>query len=228
MKAFLLSAGYGKRLLPLTKNKPKCLIKIKKKPMLGFWISKLSKLKVSKYIINTHYLHEQVNSYVKKYYKKYNIFISYEKNLLGTAGTLINYFKKNKIETTLLIHVDNYCLENINNLIKAHKNRPKDCLMTMMIFKTKKPNLCGIVKLDKKNVVKEFYEKQTGKNGNLANCAVYILSPECIRIILKKYKKFNDFSIEIIPKFINKIFTYQTDRLFKDMGTLKILKKLNS
>ena len=44
MKAILLSAGYGTRLMPYTKNTPKCLMKINDKPLLEFWIEKLLKI----------------------------------------------------------------------------------------------------------------------------------------------------------------------------------------
>ena len=44
LKAILLSAGFGTRLRPLTENIPKCLIKVKGKPLLDIWLSKLEKL----------------------------------------------------------------------------------------------------------------------------------------------------------------------------------------
>ena len=54
MNALLLSAGYGKRLWPLTKNKPKCLIDIfEGENLLNLWIKKLIKLNVKKIIVNT-------------------------------------------------------------------------------------------------------------------------------------------------------------------------------
>ena len=48
MNAFLLAAGKGLRLRPYTQNIPKCLIKIKKKPLLDFWLNKLEKINISK------------------------------------------------------------------------------------------------------------------------------------------------------------------------------------
>ena len=41
----LLSAGYGKRLRPLTKNTPKCLLPINNTNLLEHWIEKLKKIK---------------------------------------------------------------------------------------------------------------------------------------------------------------------------------------
>ncbi len=55
MKALILAAGYGKRLRPITKNIPKCLVKIKNKPILNYWIENLIKYKFKNILVNTHY-----------------------------------------------------------------------------------------------------------------------------------------------------------------------------
>ena len=60
MKAILLSAGYGTRLMPYTKSTPKCLMKINNKPLLEFWIEKLLKIGFTSILINLHYKKEKV------------------------------------------------------------------------------------------------------------------------------------------------------------------------
>tara|TARA_B110000027_G_C16103139_1_gene294037 strand:- start:25 stop:729 length:705 start_codon:yes stop_codon:yes gene_type:complete len=225
MNAILLSAGFGKRLLPFTKTKPKCLINIyKKENLLELWLEKLHKLNVKKVVINTHYKKDLISSYLKKSKYKKKIEISYEKKILGTAGTLIKHKKLLKNDDLILVHSDNYCEENLELFLKAHINRPKNCLMTMLTFRTKKPENCGIVKVDKNNIVKEFFEKKKIKKGNLANGAIYILSKEIYPELTKK--KYLDFSNEVIPRYINKILTYETNSYFIDIGTPQSLKKI--
>ena len=46
MNAFLLAASKGLRLRPYTENIPKCHIKVKKKPLLDYWLNELDKIKV--------------------------------------------------------------------------------------------------------------------------------------------------------------------------------------
>jgi len=219
MNAILLAAGYGTRLLPITKNTPKCLVKINNDNLLNIWIKKLVSAKVNDILVNTHYLSDQVENFLKKNLHTRKIKIFKEKELLGTAGTLIanlNFYKK---EDGLLIHADNYCAENLNFLIDAHKKRPKECLMTMLTFECNDPLSCGIVQVNNKGIVVNFYEKSNLDKGQIANGAVYILSPEFIEIIKTKYSKAKDFSNEIIKNFLGRIYTYKTKKYFADMGT---------
>lgn len=92
-------------------------------------------------------------------------------------------------EDGLLIHSDNYCLADFNAFLKAHQNRPKKCLLTMMTFRTDNPTSCGIVELNKQGIVTGFHEKVSDPPGNLANGAIYILSAELLRTLSKTYIK---------------------------------------
>lgn len=228
MKVILLAAGFGTRLKPLTDKIPKCLVQIKGKPILQIWLDKLSNTDIKHFLINTHYLSDQVNYFVNNSIHKEKCIIKYEEKLLGTAGTLIANLDYINNDECLLIHADNYCQDNINNFIIAHKQRPPECLMTMLTFRTNNPSSCGIIEVDHNNVVVGFYEKKENPPGNLANGAVYILSSELIKILKYEYKDATDFSNEIIPNLINKIYTYETKDIFIDIGTLEAYNKANN
>ena len=70
MKAFLLAAGLGSRLSPITDTIPKCLVEIAGHPMLDWWAKLLEENGIREVLINTHYLHEQVHDYIEKFNKK--------------------------------------------------------------------------------------------------------------------------------------------------------------
>ena len=125
MKALLLSAGFGKRLLPITKNTPKCLVKIKNKPLLSIWLEKLNECSINNILINTHYLSEQVNDFVKHSLFRDKIDIVFEKNLLGSGGTLITNLDYFLGEDCIMIHADNYSLQNLDEFIDAHNKKAK-------------------------------------------------------------------------------------------------------
>ena len=54
MKAFLLAAGLGTRLRPITDTIPKCLVEINGKPLLQWWLELFEKYGVNEVLINTH------------------------------------------------------------------------------------------------------------------------------------------------------------------------------
>jgi len=228
VKTILLAAGFGTRLRPLTNNIPKCLVPIKGKPLLQIWLERLSDANFKEFLINTHYLSNQVNDFISSSNFKDKCIIKYEKILLGTAGTLLSNLNFIGEEDCMLVHADNYCLANFKDYIIAHNQRPTHCLMTMMTFRTDNPTSCGIIELDEKKVVIGFHEKVEHPPGNLANGAIYILSNELIKIINEKFSTVSDFSIEILPHFIGKIYTYETKDLFMDIGTPVAYKIANS
>lgn len=229
MKALLLAAGLGTRLRPITEKIPKCLVPINGVPLLDIWLEKLSNIGIEEFLINTHYLHQEVENFISKNKYKKKIKTTFEEKLLGTAGTLIKNKDFFEGGDGLLIHADNYCLANFSEFIESYKNRPKGSLMCMMTFLTENPSQCGIVKLDNEGVIVEFFEKKNDAPGNIANSAIYILSAELINNIDKfSTNTVIDFSLDIIPKLIGKISTYHTKEKMVDIGSIEAYRNLNS
>ena len=108
MKAILLSAGFGKRLMPYTSETPKCLLPVKGVPILEIWMNKLAKLGVKSFLINTHYMHDKVKDFAVKSKFKENITLIHENKLLGTGGTLRENLDFYDNKDGFLIHTDNY------------------------------------------------------------------------------------------------------------------------
>jgi mannose-1-phosphate guanylyltransferase len=219
MRAILLAAGFGTRLRPITNNIPKCLVSINRRPLLDIWLSNLANAGIGPFIINTHHLSDQVSAHIRKSPFSGMAVLVYEPNLLGTAGTLIHNAEFFCGEDGMLIHADNYCNVDFKDFMQSHTQRPAGCEMTMMTFRTNAPSSCGIVELNDQKVVVGFHEKVPSPPGNLANGAIYILSKKLISEILLTNKNAFDFSTEILPTLIGKIFTYEVTGVFVDIGT---------
>ena len=85
MKAFLLAAGLGTRLQPLTNTVPKCVLPIDGKPMLYHWFELLKKHDVTDVLVNLHHLPEVVRNYVEDFKPSHldlRIVLFHEKTLL--------------------------------------------------------------------------------------------------------------------------------------------------
>ncbi len=219
MKVLLLAAGLGTRLRPLTDKTPKCLVPICGKPLLGIWLDLLKDLPNVEFIINTHYLADQVQSFVNKHPLRNKITLIHEEKLLGTGGTLLkNKNLLNSGESFWVIHADNLAKFEPIDFLKAHENKPTDCIMTMMTFKTDSPSSCGIVEVNAKGVLTSFHEKVPNPPGDQANAAVYIFNSEIFELLESIQREYIDLSVEIIPALLNRVFTYKNETYLRDIG----------
>ena len=224
-KALLLAAGLGTRLRPLTDIWSKCLMPIKNRPLLEYWLGILHKTDIDNVLVNTHYLSEYVEGFLSQDQFKDWVKSVYEDNLLGTAGTIRNNIDFCKDSTVLLAHADNWTCCDFSEFLQYHHNqRPKGTVMTMMTFTCPKPSTCGIVELDSNDIVTKFHEKVKNPPSKLANAAVYLIEPEVIRWI-ENNPEITDFSIEVITQFIGKIATWENQNIHRDIGTVEALKE---
>lgn len=105
--ALILCAGFGKRLNPITLKTPKPLLKIDHSTLLDNCINLLVELDIKKVLINSFYLKEQIDEFVK--YQKYNIEIKViedGKHILDTGGGILNLIKKSDDEDFLVFNPD--------------------------------------------------------------------------------------------------------------------------
>ena len=117
----ILAAGFGKRMESLTKNIPKPLLKINNSTLLTNTINFFGKLGCSKFIINTHYLHENLKNYINLKHSKKNIHLIYEPQILDTGGGIKNSIKYFDSKNFLVTNADIYWNErntnDVNNFI---------------------------------------------------------------------------------------------------------------
>ena len=87
-KAIILCAGFGKRVLPLTKTLPKPLLKVNQVPLIEYSIKILKELGIEEIAVNVHYLKDKIIEYLDSYHP--NIKIFNEEIIMDTGGALVN------------------------------------------------------------------------------------------------------------------------------------------
>lgn len=87
-KAIILCAGFGKRVLPLTKTLPKPLLKVNQVPLIEYSIRILKELGIEEIAVNVHHLKDKIIEYLDSYHP--NIKIFNEEIILDTGGALVN------------------------------------------------------------------------------------------------------------------------------------------
>lgn len=104
-QVFIPCAGLGTRLGAYTKHKPKALVELRGKALLGHQIEKFASLGYERIIINSYHHAEQLAAFVKPYQQRLDIRLSDERPLLrDTGGGLAYAWKHIEPELPLLIH----------------------------------------------------------------------------------------------------------------------------
>lgn len=225
MRALLLAAGLGTRLRPLTDSIPKCLVPIRGRPLLDYWLDLLFTGGVERALINTHWLADQVERHVATSRWRDRTDLVFEPELLGTGGTLRRNRAYFGAETMIVAHGDNITDFDLPHLIARHRDRPPGCSMTMLAFRTSEPRSCGILQVDADGVLRQFHEKVADPPGNLANAAVYVLEPEIADAVAAIDRDFIDLSTEILPDMVGRTLVVETPGYHRDIGTPESLQR---
>ena len=221
MKAFLLSAGLGTRLHPITSHTPKCLVQVQGKPLIQWWVELFHRYGVTDVLINTHHLGEQVDEYLSKTKTNISWTIVKEEKLLGSAGTLrVNKSYVKDEEDFLIMYGDVLTDCNLTKLITFHKRNNSP--FTMTLSEVENPHGKGLAKVKDNGTVSEFIEKPLEPISNLANMGIYVCKPFILDLIPEQ--ELTDIASDLLPKLINQMMGYKSSEYFCDIGTFEHLK----
>ncbi len=218
--AFILAAGLGTRLKPITNDIPKCLVPVGGKPLLSIWLDWLQKQGITSVLINSHHLHEKMMAFVEDYKGNIKINLVYEETLLGSAGTL----KRNKdfVEDEdgfLIVYADNLTNVDIGALWKEHCRLEQ--LATLGLFRTSRPKSCGIVVLNGYGIIEQFEEKPQNPKSNLAFAGIVVATPKLLEAIPDKIPC--GLAKDVIECLIGRLAGVEVQGYLRDIGTLENL-----
>ena len=166
MKVIIPLAGFGTRLRPHTWSKPKPLVNVAGKPVLGHILDKLVGLDVEEIVFVTGYLGEQIEAYVSSHYDFPARYVE-QKELKGQAHAL--HLTRDHVEgPVLIIFVDTIFETDLGDLASA----PGDGVL--YVKRVEDPRRFGVVVLDN-GWVTRLIEKPTSYEHNLAVIGVYYL-----------------------------------------------------
>ena len=200
MKACILCGGTGTRLRPLTFERPKPSIPIMNKPSVGHLVEHLSKNGFNEIVITLGYMGEVIEKYLGDG-SLFGVDIKYvyEKEKMGTAGSVKNAEQYLGDSPFLVVGGDHVLNLNLRELYNAHLKT--DSMVTISLLSIDDPREFGIVDLDNNMIIHRFREKPGPGQifSNLASTGIYALSPEILDFIPKqKY----DFAKDLFPKLL--------------------------
>jgi aminoglycoside/choline kinase family phosphotransferase/dTDP-glucose pyrophosphorylase len=182
MKALILAAGFGTRLLPFTQNIPKPLFTISGRPLLDIIIRTLEKAGCEAIVINTHHLHEQIDLFLMS--QEYTIPIStrHEPVIRGTGGAVKNVADFWDEQPFMVINSDIFTNIDLKKVYAFHTSHPDP--VTMVLCEDAEFNTVWVAP---DGSIRNFDSRETGNvspNGRrLTFTGIQVLDPEVIAYI---------------------------------------------
>ena len=189
----IMAGGFGKRLLPLTKNIPKPLVTIGNKPMIQGLIEKFVAEGFLNFFVSTHYKAEMLLNFLGDG-SRWGVHINHlhEKRPMGTAGAIASLPLDGRDIPTIVINADIITKLNFVNLINYHNEKKFDITICVREHSYQIP--FGVVRLDG-DYVKKIDEKPV--TSQMVNIGIYILNRSVINMV-------NKGEVLSMPQLINR------------------------
>lgn len=193
MKAIILAGGYGKRLWPITLNRPKSLLPVAGKPIIEYILDKLHQPPI---ISTNRRFAPQFERWSKTYPKEVELVVEEterEEEKLGSVGAINYLIERLKLkEEILIIGGDNIFNFDIEEFISAYRKRPLIALHD--IKDPKKARRYGVAQVKGDKII-SFEEKPKEPTSTLVSTACFIYPPSVFSLIerfLSQAKKGKD------------------------------------
>ncbi len=221
MKAVVMAGGAGSRLRPLTIERPKPMVPIVNKPVIGHIFDLLKRYDITEVIVTVQYLANLIQDFFQDGSSLgMRIHYSVEETPLGTAGSVKN--AQNLLDDTFLV-ISGDALTNFNlaKLIKYHKK--SNTLATLALYTLPNPVEYGVISLNNDGQITQFQEKP-GRGSIMSdhvNTGIYVLEPEIL-----DYFDFNtsfDFANNLFPLVHEQgqpLYGYIADGYWCDVGSI--------
>jgi len=221
--ALILCAGFGKRLNPITLEKPKPLLKLNNITLLENTINLIKELGIKKIILNTFHLKDKIKIFLKE--KNFDISIDVIEDgeqILDTGGAVKNMVSSLEEKNFLIFNPDtvwssNYldCIRQMENFYQ--NNKIKNVLLVVNKQLSFDQTLKGDFKLD-------FNKLNKNINNEYIYTGCQIFNRDLLNFINKKVFSIIEIWNELIKK--NNLFGFESKNKFYHITDLEIYNKL--
>jgi glucose-1-phosphate thymidylyltransferase len=240
MKVLILAAGYATRLYPRTRNFPKPLLKVNRKPIIQYLIEKLDKVDgISEVIVVTNSRFYRNFAQWKKKIKSRNPIVIVNdltktpQERLGAVGDMDLVFRKNDFEDDFLVlGGDNFFQEPLGAFVKASlKNSPSITLGVRDIGNKLEASHFGVVSLGRNNLVTNFQEKPKKPGTSLIAMCLYYFPKQSLGLI-REYLKGPKNSCDAAGSYIrwltkrSRVYSFGFKNFWFDIGHIYTYEKV--
>ena len=216
MKAFLLAAGVGSRLRPITNTTPKCMLGFDGRPLVDIWLDAFDRAGVDEVLVNLHHLPDAVRRHIAARAAPPAVRTFFEPELLGSAGTLLaNRQWVEGEELFLACNADNLTDFDLPSLVDDHRHHGP--IATLTVFHSERPSAGGVVELDADGKVIGFVEKPAEPVSDLTNAGMYAFHPSVLDEIDGTPPC--DIGYDLLPRLVGRARAVLVEGYFRDIGT---------
>jgi mannose-1-phosphate guanylyltransferase/phosphomannomutase len=220
VKAIVMAGGEGTRLRPISSNRPKPMVTLIDRPVLGHIFELLKRNGITDVCMTLRYLPHMITEYFGSG-EEYglNLTAHVEQEALGTAGGVKACVDFIGDETCLIISGDCVCDFDLKRCIAFHNEKKADA--TLVLYQHPDPLEYGLVVTDKTGRITGFLEKPAWNRvvTNRINTGIYILSPRVLAEIPNEMAY--DFGKDLFPKMLaegKKLYGVDGEGYWCDIG----------
>ncbi len=226
MKAMIMAAGVGSRLMPLTVEIPKPMVPMVNQPLMEGTVNLLGKYGFKEIIANLHHQKQVISDHFGDG-QMFGLRLCYspEDELLGTAGGVKNceWFLD---DCFVVISGDALTDVDLSSLMSQHKKN--GALATIALKEVEQVEHFGVVITDENGKIQRFQEKpkQEEALSRMANTGIYIFEPEIFKYI--PARQFYDFGKQVFPELVKQgapFFGVPIDNYWCDIGDLETYRR---
>ena len=249
--AMLLAGGQGSRLGILTKNIAKPAVPYGGKyRIIDFPLSNCVNSGIDTVGVLTQYQPLELNDYIgngqawdlDRSYGGVHVLSPYQQIkgtewYKGTANAIyqnINFIDRYNPEYVAVLSGDHIYKMDYAKMLAYHKAKGAACTIAMLEVPWEEASRFGLMFVNDDGSISEFEEKPKNPRSNKASMGVYIFTWEILRKYLIEDEanpdSGNDFGHDVIPAMHSageKLFAYQFDGYWKDVGTIDSLWEAN-
>ena len=150
----------------------------------------------------------------------------YEKDLLGSAGTLLaNKEWVADGRPFFILYGDNLTNIDLRKMYEFHLGHGLP--FTLGVFKAEKPEACGIAEVDKEGMVVGFEEKPEEPKSDLTAAGIYVADERIFEFFPEDAESRMplDLGFHVIPRLVGKMKAYHIEEFLMDIGTVDSYEK---
>jgi len=217
MICFMLAGGFAKRMWPLTKDYPKCLLPLNGKPILLDLLKDVAMYNT--YISTNQSFSRRIQDAVGKY--GVNVIVeptTSNEEKLGSVGAILRFLEENAIDDDLLvIATDNY-IEGLSDFIESFDGNPLIGVYDVQDVALAKNY--GVV-VEKNSLVVDFKEKPKAPKSTIIGIGAYILPKEVLSSLKEMPPEKRDHLGYIVEHLLQsmKVGAYMFNGFWADIGS---------